>query len=419
MIKNKGWIVTFAGVGINLALGILFTWSIIKEAIKKSIEQGGTGSFAWSLENLNDPYSLCCLVFSFSMILGGRCQDKFGPKLTATMGGIFLGSGLIIISQSVVYWIWLLGFGVLAGIGIGFCFSSGTPPAIKWFPSSKTGMIVGIVVSGFGIAGAYIAPLTNYLLGIWSLSNTILFFGISFIILIPLLSFLLIEPPKDYYVEEIETSSGELNKIHLNFRPGQVLKSQLFLIVWILFFIGAGAGLMVISSISEMAKKNLGDQSFFTVVSLAIGNAGGRITAGMLSDKIGRRLTLMIMLIFQSVLMFASIFLFENENSHTLIILFISLLIGFNYGTNMSLFPSLTKDLWGIENFGINYGFLFTAWGLGGFLMSKISQVLFTASKTYTSSFVIAGILLVFAASLTFILRDKMHVHNIARKNYK
>jgi len=79
-----------AGMGINLALGILYTWSIFKGAIAKSIETGGEGAFDWERASLNDPYAVCCIVFAFAMILAGKCQDKFGPRLTALVGGVLV-----------------------------------------------------------------------------------------------------------------------------------------------------------------------------------------------------------------------------------------------------------------------------------------------------------------------------------------
>ena len=85
---NRGWIVTFAGTGINLALGILYAWSMFKGAIEKE--------FGWKGAQLNDPYALCCLVFAFAMILAGRCQDKFGPRLTASIGGLLVGAGFLL-----------------------------------------------------------------------------------------------------------------------------------------------------------------------------------------------------------------------------------------------------------------------------------------------------------------------------------
>src|SRR6478672_12436162 len=82
--SSRRWVVTFAGTGINLALGVLYTWSMFKDAISKE--------FGWKGEQLNDPYALCCLVFAFAMILAGRCQDRFGPRLTASLGGLLVGA---------------------------------------------------------------------------------------------------------------------------------------------------------------------------------------------------------------------------------------------------------------------------------------------------------------------------------------
>lgn len=74
--KNKGWLVVIAGLTINLALGVLYSWSIFKDAIHQSIKSGGEGAFQWSEASLNDPYAVCILVFAFTMIIAGKLQDK-------------------------------------------------------------------------------------------------------------------------------------------------------------------------------------------------------------------------------------------------------------------------------------------------------------------------------------------------------
>jgi len=163
--RNRGWTVALAGTGINLALGILYTWSIFKGAISDSIRAGGAGGFNWDPAAVNDPYAVCCLVFAGTMILAGKLQDRFGPRITCIVGGLLVGLGFFWISRTTSYWAWVAGFGVLAGMGIGFGYSAATPPALKWFPPAKTGLIAGIVVSGFGLASVYIAPLATYLVG--------------------------------------------------------------------------------------------------------------------------------------------------------------------------------------------------------------------------------------------------------------
>jgi MFS family permease len=396
---NRGWLVTFSGTGINLALGILYAWSLIKGAIE--------AEFGWKGSQLNDPYTLCCLVFAFAMILAGRCQDKFGPRLTASIGGLLVGAGFVLCSTTNSYAVWLLGFGVLAGLGIGFGYSSATPPALKWFSPSKTGLIAGLVVAGFGLAPVYLAPTSDFLLRNYGLLKSMLIFGIAFVVIVCGLSQLLRNPPAGYVAGAKPAAPGSAAKpVAANATPGEILRQPTFWLLWVIYFIGAGAGLMVISSVSGMAKQTLHEAAFIAVAVMAIGNAGGRICAGLLSDKIGRRWTLMLVLLIQAALMFIAIPVTASTQGAKFVIVLVATLIGFNYGANLSIFPSFAKDLWGLKNFGMNYGVLFTAWGMGS-LLSRLSQMLKTSSGNFKSSFITAGILLIAGAALTLLIKPQ------------
>lgn len=403
---NRGWTVTAAGLGINLALGVLYTWSLFKAAIEKE--------FGWKGAQLNDPYALCCLVFAFTMILAGRCQDRLGPRVTASLGGILVGLGLLLVSTTTNYSTWLLGFGVLVGVGIGFGYASATPPALKWFPPAKTGLIAGLVVAGFGLAPVYLAPSADYLLRHYGILKSMLIFGAAFAVIVCGLAQLLVNPTSGQIaVIKAQTAKSPNAAPVVDFTPGQILTQPGFWLLWIIYFIGAGAGLMVISSVSGMAKKTMGDQAFIAVAVMALGNAGGRIVAGVLSDKIGRRWTLMLVLLIQAALMFLAIPVTASTDGAKFIIVLLATFIGFNYGANLALFPSFAKDLWGLKNFGMNYGVLFTAWGVGGFALSRLQAWLFAASKdaaghgNYASSFVTAGVLLLVGGVLTLLIRTR------------
>ena len=395
---NHGWAVTFAGLGINLALGVLYAWSMFKDAITKE--------FGWSGSQLNDPYTLCCLVFAGTMVFAGRCQDKLGPRITATVGGLLIGGGMMLISTTNSYSLWLLGFGVLCGLGMGFGYSSTTPPALKWFPPAKTGLIAGLVVAGFGLAPVYLAPLSKFLVEHYELQKSMLILGVVFLVAIVVLSQLLKNPPAGYVAATAPGTNAIPTPTGLT--PGEVVRTPGFWIRWLIDFAGAGAGLMVISSISGMAKTTMKESAFIAVAVMAIGNAGGRIAAGVLSDKIGRRWTLMLVLLFQAALMFIAIPVTKSTDGAKYVIVLVATLIGFNYGANLSLFPSFAKDLWGLENFDI----LFTAWGAGGAL-SSFAPRLYAASanaaggKSYTTSFQTAAALLIVAAALTFLIKPK------------
>ncbi|NCZ52655.1 MAG: MFS transporter, partial [Verrucomicrobia bacterium] len=170
--------------------------------------------------------------------------------------------------------------------------------------------------------------------------------------------------------------------------------------------IASGSGLMVISSINGMAKKSMGEMAFLAVVVLALGNAAGRLVAGLVSDKIGRKGTLLGVTLLQAACMALAVPVTESGNFPMLIVL-LATAIGFNYGANLALFPAFTKDLYGLKNFGVNYGILFTAWGVGGFVLSRVQQMLKASSGTFTSSFVTASVLLLLAAGLATRLKGR------------
>lgn len=406
--SNKGWRVVAAGTTINLALGVLYAWSIFKGAIKSSIEKGGADAFQWDLSSINDPYALCCLTFAFAMILAGKCQDKIGPAKTALIGGVLVGSGFTLMACSNSYAAWVTGFGILAGAGFGFGYSATTPPALKWFSPSKTGLIAGIVVGGFGLAPVYIAPLSSWLIGAFGVQESMLFLAAGFAVVVCGLSFFIINPPAGYVAPE-PANPGPVAKLNaakpvVNANVSEILRNYKFYVLWVAFFIGSGAGLMVIGSVAGLAKKSMGPMAFVAVAIMAVGNAGGRVIAGLLSDKIGRRATLFIMLAFQAALMFAAVPVVSTNNAALLVLL--ATFIGFNYGSNLCLFPSFAKDYWGTKNYGLNYGALFTAWGVGGFVMGKVSEMLNAQPGGLAKSFMLAGILLAGGAALTVFLAE-------------
>lgn len=420
ILKNPGWKVTIAGTGINLALGVLYTWSIYQSKIVESIEAGGAGGFNWDRASVGDPYAVCCLVFAFTMILAGKCQDLLGPRVTALIGGVLVGAGLLVISQSTSYTAWVLGFGVLTGAGIGFGYASATPPALKWFPGGQTGLIAGLVVAGFGLAPVYIAPLASYLVGLWGLQSTMMFFGGAFFVALSILSRFLKNPPEGYVPVDVSSklppeqasqtdevfSPPEVSTANIETPKAmsamEIIKTASFWKLWFLYFIGAGAGLMVIGSVAGMAKQSMGSAAFIVVAIMAVGNASGRIIAGVVSDAMGKNVALAIFLALQSLNMFLAILVVSSEGAMAFFIVLSATFIGFNYGTNLALFPAFCKSWWGLKSFGINYGLLFTSWGIGGFVMTKISGAIVASTGSYVWSFVIAGILLAVSALVAF-----------------
>lgn len=483
MMKNRGWAVTGAGMGINLALGVLYTWSVIKKAIP--IEWG------WSDADKALPYSIACIVFALVMVPAGRLQDRIGPRWVATAGGVLTGIGCIIASYAVTVSWFVIGFGIFAGAGIGLGYASATPPAVKWFPARKTGLIAGLVVAGFGLASVYISPIANHLTGFSltgqplpaveelaraktladarfaaaqqavttaqaefggadllqavheesatatadlalkdaarkdagaqllalkerNIHRTMLIFGIGFMLVVTLLAQFLVIPPPGYQAPDTSAGAAQAaSAAVVNLEPGQILRTPLFYLLWAMFAFGAGAGLMIIGNITTIAKLGKIEAGFILVALLAVGNAAGRIVAGMASDRIGRLWTMFIIFLFQATLMMV---LRTGLTDMTAFVV-VSMLLGFNYGACLSVFPSAVKDNFGMKNFGINYGLVFTSWGVGGFVFPLAAGKMFETAKkatgtgSYNDAYQVAAGLLVVAAALTFATRtiEKRH----------
>lgn len=403
-VTNHGWRVTFAGLGINLALGILYTWSVISKGVP---DQWG-----WSQADKSWPYAVACLVFCLVMVPAGRMQDRLGPRLVATVGGVLVGVGMILASTTETPIGYVLGFGVVAGAGIGFGYASATPPAVKWFPAAKTGMIAGLVVSGFGLASVYAAPLTEWLIGRFGLESAVMSLGIAFLIVVAGLAQLLTPPPKGWVPEGTPAPAAKSGpQTKEEYQPGEMLRTWQFYVLWFMYACGAGAGLMIISKLAQIALAQAGlTLGFILVAALAVGNGAGRVVAGMLSDIIGRKTTLLICFIFQAVLIV--ILSQTHEGSvlaNTVVLSVISALIGANYGANLSLFPSVTKDYYGLRNFGVNYGLVFTAWGVGGFMLALLAGKVYDDTGSFDFAYYCSAALLLLAAVTTLIMKQPHH----------
>lgn len=396
-IVHRGWTVTLAGTGINLALGILYAWSVISKEIPIA--------WGWTETQKSMPYSIACLVFCLVMVPAGRMQDKIGPRIVASLGGLLVGAGMILASFTTTSTGYIVGFGVLAGAGFGFGYASATPPAVKWFPAAKTGMIAGIVVSGFGLASVYAAPLTKHLAAVYGLPSTMMFLGIGFLVVVVALAQLVAAPPKGYVppgTPPVKPGSGAAKKE--DFSPSEMLRTWQFYVLWFMYACGAGAGLMIISKLAKIAQDQASlSLGFVLVAVLAVGNGAGRIAAGSLSDKIGRKGALFICFMLQAVsIMLLSTAKAGGVLADRYVMGLLSALIGANYGANLAIFPSVTKDYFGLKNFGVNYGLVFTAWGLGGFMLSLLAGRVYDQTHVFTFAYYCSAGLLVAAALVTF-----------------
>lgn len=391
----------FAALSINLILGVLYAWGVVGKALVTQWE--------WTKTQAALPFTVATAAFAIMMVFAGRLQDKIGPRFVAMCGGIILGAGLIASSLVRTPMAIVLTFGVIGGIGIGLGYSATTPPAIKWFPPSRKGLITGIVVSGVGLAAVYISPLTEYLLKITSIEKTFLWLGLGAIAMVALLAQLLTNPPADYRLAPAPGAAEPTRKAG----PGrqsdwlEMLRTKQFYQLWFLFVLAASAGLMIIAHVAIIAKEQAGMKwGFMTIATLAIFNTLGRVVSGFLSDRIGRTQTMILALVLQAV----NMFLFSRYTTPALLI-FGSAFTGLCYGTMFTLMPAATADFYGLRNLGVNYGLLFTAFGVAGVFGPILGGKIRDHFGSYAHSYTISAILLLVGAGLASLVKPPQAPH--------
>jgi nitrate/nitrite transporter NarK len=266
---------------------------------------------------------------------------------------------------------------------------------VKWFPPEKKGLITGIVVGGFGLAPVYIAPLSKHLIATYGIAWSFRALGLAFLVVATLCAQLIRNPAVAMNVAKAKPGAAAA-KVDATWR--EMLRAPAFYSLWLQYACAATAGLMIIGHMAKIVAVQSGNSiqiGFVFVALLASFNAGGRVFAGIISDKIGRIVTVAIVCTMQALAMF----LFHGFTTIGGFVLG-SAVVGFSYGACLSLFPATTSDRWGTKNLGLNYGILFTAWGVGGVAGPTLAGKIADATGSYAAAYNVAGGLLVFAVLL-------------------
>ena len=379
---NRWWHVV-GGLLMNLALGTLYAWSIFVAPLEKE--------FHWTRAQTSNVFTIAVVVFALTFIVAGRLQDKFGPFWISLIGGILVSVGFFLCSYThSLTWLYVC-FGGIGGLGNGFGYSTPIPVMAKWFPD-KRGLAVGLAVGGYGGGSAIFGPLCNLkLIPAYGVHTTFQILGVIFLIMTVIGAFLLRNPPAGYRPAGwTPAPAAKAAATTYEFSPGEVLKTPTFYFMWIAYALGTSAGLMVISQLVPFAKSvKISSEAIATMglVVGAIGNASGRILSGWMSDALGRLNVLRLMIAISMIAM-PVLYSVGGSVGPLYVMVFI---VYWCYGTQLSVNASTTSDFWGTKNAGINYGMLFTAWGVAGIIGPRIAGVLFDKYKNYEQAFYWAG----------------------------
>ncbi len=407
-VMNRWWVVLGA-ILIQLSLGAIYAWSVFTPSLTAA---------EWSKTQTQIVFSIGLAFFAIVMVIAGRLVPKFGPRRIAMAGGVVLGIGYILagISGGTHFWPTLLFIGVIGGSGIGLAYVVPIAVGMKWFPDKK-GFITGLAVAGFGFGAMLWVKLAGswgHLIASMGLGTTFWIYGIVFLISVVIGGIWMVYPPDGWLPEGWTPPTPSTTSVagSADYPSGKMLKTPQFLMIFTTMVFGTGAGLMCIglmklfpmsalmaNGISEASATAIAGTAMAVFFSLA--NGIGRIAWGAISDRIGRKPAIIIMTAAQGVV----VILFQWMAGVPGLLYLGATIIGFNFGGNFALFPTVTADTFGTKYLAQNYGWVFLAYGVGG-IFGPILGGRLGDMQNFPLAFTLCGILCLVAAVIISRLKE-------------
>jgi Nitrate/nitrite transporter len=404
-LEGKRWWIAIAAVIMQLCLGTVYAWSVFKKPLM--------GTHGWAETNTQLTFIIFMFIVGTSAAFGGTLVDKKGPKFVATAGGILFGIGTLLsglADQLGNIYILYLGYGLIGGIGNGFCYVTPIATLIRWFPD-KRGLVTGLAVMGFGFGAFFmgqIAPkmIIAYKGGLTAsgVAMTFYIWGIIFLLLVVAAAQLFKNPPQGWLPAGFKPSATTVAAADsCNFDVAA--KTPQWWMLWCMLFLNVSAGLGLISQLSPMAQDlfkplanaSLNPEDLMKVLAVAGGsvvaysaifNGLGRLFWARVSDTIGRKTVFAIMFASQAVIY--ALIAMGIINGYYLFLVATCYLLAC-YGGGFATMPAFTADSFGPGYIGKCYGFMLTAWACAGIA----GPLVFAQLARSTALYVAAGLLVV------------------------
>lgn len=391
----------------------------IDEIVRRHVAADRLASLSYGMDNTRTQaiFSAGLAAFAIVMVLAGRLMPTLGPRKLAIAGGVVLGAGYLLAGTVAgkSFPMLLLFIGLIGGAGIGLAYVVPIAVGMKWFPDKK-GLITGLAVAGFGF-GALIwvklAGAWGHLIAEFGLETTWVVYGAVFLIACVVGSIWMVNPPEGYAPPgwtPPESKGGQAVGT-VEVPSGLMLRTPQFYMIFLCFVFGAGAGLMSIGLMKAFPMRAMMANGLdwaaasaaagtAMAVCFSLANGIGRIAWGTISDFIGRKASIILMMATQGVMVIAF-----TKMAGTPALLYIgATLIGFNFGGNFALFPTITADTFGTKYLAQNYGWVFLAYGVGGIFGPMMGGRLGDLGN-FPLAFTICGVLCLVAAVMIAFVR--------------
>jgi len=368
----KKYLILLSSVIIQICLGVGYSWSTFVPALKQS--------FGLSTVQTQTIFGTGSLVITLCIFAGGRLQDRLGPRIPVFVGGLLLGGGYLLAGYSDGSYPSLrLLIGICAATGVGISYICPIVCSVKWFPQQKS-LATGVVVAGYGGSPVIISLISEYLLAhhIFVL-DIFKYMGAAFLFIIPTAAMILTNPPQE---KDNETTAADIATIDF-------LRDRNFWGLVCGIFPCLCIGLMIIGNIKPFGLSlNLSMAVTGTAVgTLALFNAFGRVSWGIIDGFLEGKKTILFSLISTALVCLAAAFAVKDDLTFFIFVMF----AGFNYGACLVLYAAEVARHYGTEKMGTIYSTLFLANGIAGFAAPPLAGKIFDSTGSYAPAFLIFG----------------------------
>ncbi|MDG9685352.1 OFA family MFS transporter [Streptomyces sp. DH18] len=363
------WLVPPAALSIHLSIGQAYAWSVFKPPLEEALGLSGTQSAL--------PFQLGIVMLGLSAAFGGTLVERRGPRWAMTVALVCFSSGFLLSALGAAtqqFWLIVLGYGFVGGIGLGIGYISPVSTLIKWFPD-RPGMATGIAIMGFGGGALIASPWSAQMLESFGgdtsgIALAFLVHGLAYAVFM-LLGVVLVRVPRPRAEERADGRPATPDGPQVSAR--QALRTPQFWLLWVVLCMNVTAGIGILEKAAPMITDFFADTSTPVSVTASAGfvallsaaNMAGRIGWSSASDLIGRKNIYRVYL-GAGTLMYALIAL-VGSSSKPLFVLCALVILSF-YGGGFATIPAYLKDLFGTYQVGAIHGRLLTAWSTAGVL---------------------------------------------------
>ncbi|KZL92785.1 L-lactate MFS transporter [Clostridium magnum] len=387
--SERRWLIVLGTIIAQLGLGTIYTWSLFNQPL--------VNKFGWQLSKVALTFSITSFALAFGTLFAGRLQEKLGIRKLISIAGIIMGTGLMLTSKVTSISMLYVMVGLIVGAADGVAYITTLSNCIKWFPEKK-GLISGISVGAYGTGSLIFKYINASLISSKGVTGAFLYWGIMAMVLILTGAQLL----KDASSKTVSVNNSEKGN---NFTVRQMLKTRQAYLLFIVFFTACMSGLYLIGIVKDIGVQLAGLKPAIAanaVAMVAIFNTSGRIILGALSDKVGRLKVVLFTLTVTAIAVFVLSFVHLNFG------IFFACVAGiaFCFGGNITVFPAIVGDFFGLKNHSRNYGIIYQGFGFGALSGSFIAALV----GGFKPTFMVVGMLCIVSLIIVATIKSPMEL---------